>query len=349
MRPEVKMRSNQLREIDIRQLEHLRGSFRDCRHRMSGTAHHGLGGLIPDIERFFETRYWPSIARVGIETGKLLSVGECLAKNLKVCGLGSGATSPISWYGYLGGLDKDKEIEPEWRTRFWADCTGLGSILARYPSLIEQACSSWEASYYSRREKLGYQIHGFEIMPALFGFAQRLGPELGVTVAEGGLFPNAGWMLPIAWAKENALAFLRQNDPSLENLSLSDFDADYEFSRHHRFALIENLPWTASLLTDWMAGQLARCPSNSYPNSEQEGGKVAGADGEKHPEPKRKPGRPKNPVNEGIRALAKAAPDKLNFEIAKQWNEKHPDKPVTAKKVKSARRSLRGKKGRKQK
>ncbi len=60
--------------------------------------------------------------------------------------------------------------------------------------------------------------------------------------------------------ERQSLGLPAQSDPALENLAQSAFDADYEFARHHRFALIENLPWTASLLADWMAGQLARMP-----------------------------------------------------------------------------------------
>jgi hypothetical protein len=248
---------DQLRDIDIRQLEDLRGSFRDCRHRISGTAHHGLDGWDDDIVRFFEARYWLSCPHPGIETGKLSSVGERRSINLKGY---TNAIPPVAAYGFLQGLDGLVKDEPEWRTRFWADCSALTSILARYPNLVDCGCTPLEAKHFG--EIAGYENvrTGFEILPALFGFSQRLGPELGVTVAEGGLFPNAGWMLPVAWAKEKALAFLRQNDPSLENMALSAFDADYEFARHHRFALIENLPWTASLLADWVAGQLASPP-----------------------------------------------------------------------------------------
>jgi hypothetical protein len=66
-----------------------------------------------------------------------------------------------------------------------------------------------------------------------------------------------------------------------------------------------------------------------------------------YPQPKKKPGRPKSPVSEGIRALAKAAPDKFDSEIARQWNEEHPDNPVRAENVKYARRIPRGRKGKK--
>jgi hypothetical protein len=272
----------QLHRIDIRSLEDLRGSFRDCRHRISGTAHHGLGGLVPDIERFFEARYWPSRPHPGIETGKLSSVGERRVINLKACCFADNSTSLCSNYGFLNELNGDEEREPLWRVRFWSDCSALVNILERNLSLIEQACASREAKYFAAIAEQKFSRTGFEILPALFGFAQRLGPELGLTVAEGGLFPKAGWMLPVGCEKGKALAFLRKNDPSLENLALSAFDADYEFSRHHRFALIENLPWTASLLADWAAGQLARGPSNSCPNREGERGKVAGTTGETH-------------------------------------------------------------------
>jgi hypothetical protein len=75
--------------------------------------------------------------------------------------------------------------------------------------------------------------------------------------------------------------------------------------------------------------------------------KPPGSDDSQHHLPKRRPGRPKSPVSEGIRALAKVAPDKRPSEIAKQWSEEHPDNPVDAKTVVYALRPPRGKKGKK--
>ncbi len=105
---------------------------------MSGTAHHGLGELTPEIERFFEARYWPSGPHPGIETGKLSSVGECRVRNIKWYCFGDASTSLCSHYGIFVELNYDDDHQPEWRIRLKSDCSALVSILERNLSLIEQ-------------------------------------------------------------------------------------------------------------------------------------------------------------------------------------------------------------------